>query len=64
MRKMLARWIERIGLKWAIVQATFSGKYKPISHAEAVELWRTTPRNSFYDAHTPGKKNIRSTDNV
>jgi len=63
-RKTLAWWTERMGLQWAILRATFGGKYKPISRVEAVELWRTTPRNSFYDAHTPGEKNMRSKTNV
>jgi hypothetical protein len=57
-RKVIARWTERIGLRWAITKAAWGRPYPPPTVKEAHEWWVKTPRNSFYDAHTPGVKNL------
>ena len=56
MRKKIARWTERIGLKWAITKAAWGGKYPPPTHAEALQWYHDTPRNQFYDDHLVGVK--------
>ena len=56
-RKRIARWTERIGLKWAITKSAWGKPYPPPTLAEAREWFQTTPRNQFYDDHFVGVKN-------
>jgi hypothetical protein len=60
-RKSIARWTEKIGLRWAITKAAWGGKYPPPTNLEAVSWYTKTPRNQFYDDHLVGVKSTSTT---
>jgi len=55
--RRFAWWVEKVGLKWAVMKSVWGGKYPPPTHEEAVKWFLMTRNNQFYDDHFVGVKN-------